>query len=67
MQSGRIDNVEDGRLRVVFDDVVISLTIAADANLKEISRTVGDLSNRHYGGVVAVQVTLSTPARTLRA
>jgi hypothetical protein len=67
MQFGRIDNVEVGRLRVVFDDAIISLNVAADANLEEISQTVGGLSTRRYGGVVAVQVILATPARPPRA
>lgn len=57
----RSDHAEsDNRLRVVFDDAVISLPLASDATLEDIAWTFGELAPRHGGPPVAVAVILAS-------
>ena len=52
----------DSRLRFVFSDKVVSLSLAADATFEDIARTLGEFSNPRYCNPVSIDVTLS-PAR----
>jgi hypothetical protein len=63
MQAARADHAGDSLLRVVFDDAVVSLSLAADATFGEVARTLGDLPRRRYGNPVAIDVTLRRGGR----
>ncbi len=67
MQPRRMDEAGDSRLRVVFDDAVVSLSLAANATLEDVADALADLSSRRYGNAVAVDVTLAVPALTFGA
>lgn len=54
---------QDGRLRFVFSDTVVSLGLCANATFEDIARTLGKLSKRHYGNPVAIYVTFNPPSR----
>jgi hypothetical protein len=56
MQSNQADLAEDNYLRLVFDDSVISIRLAAEATLGEIARRWDDLSSRHPHKPIAVDV-----------
>ena len=58
MQPIQVDP-RDSRLRVVFDDAVVSFGLAVNATFEDIARTMGELSNRRYGDPVAIDVTLA--------
>jgi hypothetical protein len=62
MQSGQLHPTADSRLRFVFDDVVVSCRLAADATLEDIARTLAGLPNQRYGMPLAIDVTLSPAA-----
>jgi hypothetical protein len=61
MYSLQVDHARDGRLRFVFDDAVVSFSLAANATFEDIARTFGELSNQRYGDPVAIDVTLAVP------
>ena len=61
MQLSQIGNARDNRLRFVFNDMVVSFSLAADATFEDIARTFGELAPRHYGNPVAIDVTLAAP------
>jgi hypothetical protein len=58
MQPMQVDRAENSRLRFVFDDTVISFSLAADVTLGEIARRWGEISRRRYRKGVAVDVIL---------
>ncbi len=58
-------NARSSRLRFVFDDTVVSLTLAGNSNLEDIAWTLGELSPR-YGKPLAVDITLSEAAHAAR-
>lgn len=60
MQSVRVNNAQNGRVRFVFDDAVVSLSLARDATLEDIARALDELARRHHGKPVAIDVTLAT-------
>jgi hypothetical protein len=49
------------RLRFVFSDGVISLTLATDVTSEDIARTLEDLAARHCVNALAMDVTLGVP------
>lgn len=58
----RTRNFRDSRLRVVFDDAVVSLRLAPDATLVDVARALGALTPRHPGGPLSVDVRFAAPA-----
>ena len=66
MQSIQVDHSGESCLRFVFNDAVVSLSLAADATFGEIARTLSELSRRRYGNPVAIDVTLGSGAATER-
>jgi len=60
MQPIQVHHSGDSRLRFVFNDTVVSLTLAANATFEDIARTLGELAPRHYGDPVAIDVTLGS-------
>ena len=61
MQLMRTAHTRSGRVRFVFDDAVVSLSLAADATFEDIARTLDELARRHHGKPVAIDVTLAIP------
>ena len=61
MQPIQVDHAGDSRLRFVFNDKVVSFSLAADTTFGEIARTLAELSNQHYGNPVAIDITLAIP------
>jgi hypothetical protein len=57
-QSGHGAN----RMRVVFDDRVLSFTLADDTTYGDVAQALHRLSDRPYGKAVAVSVTLPGPS-----
>ena len=41
-------------LRFVFDDAVVSFSLAANATFEDIARTLEQLAPRHYGDPLAI-------------
>ena len=66
MQPVHLDHAEDGRLRFVFDDAVVSLRLAANATFEDIARTLEELAPQHYGGPLAIDVTVGAAAGMTR-
>lgn len=58
----RTNSTRDSRLRVVFDDAVVSLRLAPSATLADVARTLGELTPRHRGGPFGVDVRFAGPA-----
>jgi hypothetical protein len=52
---------ENRRLRFVFDDAVVSLSLAADATLGDVAQQWAELLQRHRGQPIAIDVTLPLP------
>jgi hypothetical protein len=67
MQPIQVDHAGDSRLRFVFSDTVVSLSLAANATFEDIARTLGDLPPQHYGNPVAIDVTLAVPPKPFRS
>jgi hypothetical protein len=61
MQPIQVDHAGDSRLRFVFNDKVVSFSLAADTTFGEIAWTLAKLSNQRYGNPVAIDVTLAIP------
>ena len=59
MQHFGVDHVGKSRLRFVFDDAVVSFSVAADATLEDIAQTFDKLASQHYGNPIAIEVTLA--------
>jgi hypothetical protein len=57
MQLAQADPTTESRLRIVFDDAVISFSLAAEETLGEIARRLGDLSDQRHRKPVAVDIT----------
>ena len=49
MQPGQNDHAEDNRLRIVFDDGVLSFSLTANATFEDISPRLSALSIRRLG------------------
>lgn len=64
MQHTRIDNAGDCRLRFVFDNAVVSLSLDANPTFEDIARTLGELEPTRYGVPVSINVTLAAPPRS---
>jgi CheY-like chemotaxis protein len=62
MQLARTTTAKTGRVRFLFDDAVVSLSLAADATFEDIARTLDELARRHHGKPVAIDVTLAVPS-----
>ncbi len=60
MQAGRSSG---HRLRFVFDDRIVSVTVSPDATFGEIARNLWNLPSRRYGHPVAIDVTLMPNSR----
>lgn len=50
----------EDRLRIVFNDTVVSFDLAVDITLGEVARALDDLSSRHTSAAVEVDVTVQT-------
>lgn len=61
MQPNQFNHSGNARLRFVFDNAVVSFGLAADLTPHEIARTLDQLSDRHYGKPLAIDVTLDSP------
>ena len=61
MQHFNVDHAGNNRLRFIFDDAVVSFSVAADATLEDIARTFGELAPQHYGNPLAIEVILAVP------
>jgi hypothetical protein len=61
MQPILDDHTGNSRLRLVFDDAVVSFDLAANATFEDIARTLGELSNQRYRNPVAIDVILAVP------
>jgi hypothetical protein len=61
VQPIQFDSAGYRRLRFVFSDGVISLTLATDATFEDIARNLDDLAARHCGKPAAIDVTLAVP------
>jgi hypothetical protein len=59
MQLLRTDVTESSRLRVVFDEAVVSLELAAQATFEDVARTLGELEPQRYGSPISIAVTLA--------
>lgn len=58
----RTNSARDSRLRVVFDDAVVSFRLAPDATLVDVARALGALTPHHPGSPVSVDVRFAAPA-----
>jgi hypothetical protein len=63
MHYTHIDYAGDGRVKFVFSDTVVTLSLATDATFEDIARTLGDLKTSRHGNPVAIDVTLAREAR----
>jgi len=63
MQPIKVGQAADSRLRFVFSDRVVSLSLAADATFEDIARALGEFSNPEYRNPVSIDVTLSPASR----
>ena len=57
----RTNSTRDSRLRVVFDDMVVSMRLAPNATFGDVARTLGELTPRHPDGPVGVDVRFAFP------
>jgi hypothetical protein len=64
MQSVQVDHTGDTRLRFVFDDGVVSFSLAAHATFEDIARTLGELAQQHYSNPLAIDVTFAVPSES---
>lgn len=55
------------RLRIVFEDEIVSFGLAANAALAEIAERFGALTARRRGEPLAVNVTMTPPIRPLHS
>lgn len=60
MQPIHVDRSGDSRLSFVFDDKVLSFSLADGATYAEIARRFEELSVLRCGAPVAIEVTLGT-------
>jgi hypothetical protein len=58
---------ENRRLRFVFDDAVVSLSLAPDATFEDVARRWAELAPHHPGSPVAIDVTMPPPAGSCHA
>lgn len=59
MQSNKVGQASDSRLRFIFSDRMVSLSLAADATFEDIARTLDEFSNPRYNNPISIDVTLS--------
>lgn len=59
MQCNKVGQSSDSRLRFIFSDRVVSLSLAADATFEDIARRLDEFSNPRYQNPVSIDVTLS--------
>ena len=57
----QVDHAGDSRLTIVFDDTVVSFSLAADVTFGEIARTLDELSDQCHRNPIAIDVTLGVP------
>jgi len=62
MQPAQRDHAGDRRLRFVFDDSVMSFSLATDATFEDVARKWGLVARRHAGTPLAIDVTLPVPS-----
>jgi hypothetical protein len=67
MQPNSLDHAGSRRLRFVFDDSVVSFSLAADATFEDVARKWGQLAARHPGNPLAIDVTLPVSPASLGA
>jgi hypothetical protein len=61
-----IGNAEFCRLRFIFDDAVVSLTLATDSTIEDIARILGGLPEPRYRAPVSIDITLRKPVQGRR-
>ena len=61
MGTIQMDNAGSSRLRFVFDDAVVSLSLATNATFEDIAKMLGELAPLHPGNPVAISVVLGSP------
>ena len=66
MLPTQVDHAGDSRLRFIFDDAVISFSLAAHATFEDIARTLGELAQDHNINPLAIDVTFAAPTRINR-
>lgn len=59
MQCDKVGQSSDSRLRFIFSDRVVSLSLAADATFEDVARRLDEFSNPRYHNPVSIDVTLS--------
>jgi hypothetical protein len=59
MQPTHADHAHDSRLRIVFDDAVLSFDLAANATFADIALALGDVVSQHDGVPIAIDVTFA--------
>lgn len=62
MRTIHVHRASDSRLRFVFDDAVLSVSLAADATFADIAQALGEAEFRHGGNPLAIDVTLALPS-----
>ena len=58
MQPIQTEHLGDSHLRLVFHDMEMSFSLAANVTLGEVARTLDEISKQRYGNPVAIFVTL---------
>jgi hypothetical protein len=62
MQPTQVEPTRDSRLRIIFDDTVVSFSVAAEVTLTEIARRLDELSSWRRAEPVAIDVILGRGA-----
>ncbi len=65
MSTNHTELSED-RLRIVFNDTVVSFDLAVDITFDEVAQALNELSTRRSHTAVAVDITLAPPADRAR-
>ncbi len=60
MQTVQAHHPDESRLRFIFYDTVVSLSLATEVKLAEIAEKRGTLSTRGYGRPIAIDITLGS-------
>ncbi len=60
MQPVQIDHARESRLRFVFNDTVVSLSLATEVTLAEVAQKLDAFSTQRYGNPVAIDIILGS-------
>jgi len=64
MYAISVDQPQDGRLRFLFDDAVVSVDLAPNATFADIALALDHVKQTHHGHPVAIDVMLAvSPGR----